>query len=213
MNPFETLQLSPGASPGEVKAAYHLLAKKWHPDKFSGSDKQIAEEKFREISQAYAAIKKGADFSSMEARPAQPPSQSPPPAEKTPKGWLAEAKAGLSNNQYDAALSLSQYCFNFQEVAEEARLVYAKAIEATSRDIKAQARAYEEVLRVGPNNKEALLKLSDLYLALNMPARSASVGAKAKSLGAVKPGQQQAPGAAPGQDGIMNRMFGFFKES
>jgi hypothetical protein len=213
MNPFETLQLSPGAAPGEVKAAYHLLAKKWHPDKFSGAEKQAAEEKFREISQAYAAIKKGADLGSIGGRPAPPPSQNVPPAEKTPMGWLAEAKAGLNSKQFDVALSLSQYCFNFQEVSEEARLVYAKAIEATSRDIKVQARAFEEVVRVNPDNKEALLKLTELYLALNMPARSASMAAKAKSLGLAKHGQAEAHGAAPEQAGIMNKMFGFLKET
>jgi tetratricopeptide (TPR) repeat protein len=212
MDPFETLQLSPGASQGEVKAAYHLLAKQWHPDKFSGAEKQAAEEKFMKISQAYAAIKKGGATISMAGSPAPPPSQEAPPAEKTPRGWLAEAKAALDSKQFDAALSLSQYCFNFPEVSEEARLVYAKAIESTSKDIKAQARAFEEVLRVNPNNKESLLKLAELYLALNMPARSASVSAKAKALAAAKPGQAQAAGAQ-GNHGLVNRMFGFFKES
>jgi hypothetical protein len=91
--------------------------------------------------------------------------------------------------------------------------VYAKAIEATSGDTKAQARAYEEVVRVNPDNREALLKLTELYLALNMPARSASMAAKAKSLGTAKQGQPQVAGAAQEQVGIMNKMFGFLKES
>jgi hypothetical protein len=215
MNPFETLQISPSASAGEVKSAYHLLAKKWHPDKFAGAEKQVAEEKFREISQAYATIKKGMDLKSLGGNAAPSPTPSTPLAEKTPRDWLAEAKSGLSSRQYDTALSLSQYCFNYPEVAEEARLVYAKVIEATSKDVKAQARAHEEVVRINPNNTNALHKLADLYLALNMPARSASISAKAKALGPVKSNQpvSGAKGAMQEPAGIINKVFGFFKES
>ena len=47
MNPYEVLELSVGASADEIKAAYHAMAKKWHPDRFAGEAKVEAERRFR----------------------------------------------------------------------------------------------------------------------------------------------------------------------
>ena len=49
MNPFDALEIHVGASAEEIKAAYHRLAKMWHPDRFTGAEKELAESKFRDI--------------------------------------------------------------------------------------------------------------------------------------------------------------------
>jgi len=217
MNPLEVLQLSPGASLDEARVAYHRLAKEWHPDRFSGSEKQAAEAKFREIAAAYAAIKKGvgpnlnADTRSLDSAEPLSRAAGASQAEKTPADLLSEAKNAVVNRQFDAAIAMSQYCFQYPQFAEDARLVYAVAIEATSSDIKAHTRAYEEVIRVNPNNKAATVKLADLYLALNMPARAASMAAKAKSLGVFNnSGQANSRASAQEPAGVLNKIAGFF---
>ena len=60
-NPYEVLGVSPSASEDEIKAAYRNLAKKYHPDKYAGTDlSDLATEKMQEINEAYDAIcKKG----------------------------------------------------------------------------------------------------------------------------------------------------------
>ncbi|MDC1402121.1 DnaJ domain-containing protein [Flavobacteriaceae bacterium] len=50
------LGLKASATKEEIKAAYRRLAKEYHPDKLSGVSevvKKIAEEKFKEVSDAY----------------------------------------------------------------------------------------------------------------------------------------------------------------
>ena len=55
---YEILELKPGASQKEIKQAYLLLAKKWHPDVFFREPKlQLqAQEKFKKISEAYKKL-------------------------------------------------------------------------------------------------------------------------------------------------------------
>lgn len=67
---YSILGLKPGASPREVKQAYRKLVKIWHPDRFSHPQKkQEAEEKIKQINEAYNKLK--SDLPSS----AHPPSQ------------------------------------------------------------------------------------------------------------------------------------------
>jgi len=54
--PHETLGVSPGATPAELKRAYRRLAMRWHPDR---SDHPQATERFKEISAAYEQLLAG----------------------------------------------------------------------------------------------------------------------------------------------------------
>ncbi len=59
-SPYEVLELSPGASPEEIKAAYRRLAGKYHPDKVQhlGEDFQkLAEARFKDIQWAYDELR------------------------------------------------------------------------------------------------------------------------------------------------------------
>jgi len=55
MNPYTILNLDRNCTKNDIKVAYRKLALKYHPDKASG-DKNIAEEKFKEISEAYQIL-------------------------------------------------------------------------------------------------------------------------------------------------------------
>lgn len=54
-NYYEILEVSKDATEQEIKKAYRKLAVKWHPDK-NGSNKEEAEKKFKEISEAYDVL-------------------------------------------------------------------------------------------------------------------------------------------------------------
>jgi len=52
---YEVLGVSKEATPEEIRKAYKKLAIKWHPDKHV-DDKKEAEEKFKEIAEAYSVL-------------------------------------------------------------------------------------------------------------------------------------------------------------
>ena len=54
MDYYELLEVSRSASEAEIKKSYRKLAVKYHPDRNPGNKE--AEEKFKEISQAYSVL-------------------------------------------------------------------------------------------------------------------------------------------------------------
>ncbi|BBO75817.1 hypothetical protein DSCW_32340 [Desulfosarcina widdelii] len=60
-NPYKVLEIEPGASKEEIKAAYRRLAAQYHPDKVQHLGREIrelAETRFKEIQQAYDFLMK-----------------------------------------------------------------------------------------------------------------------------------------------------------
>jgi len=56
-NPYEVLGIEEGASQEEIKNAYRELCKKYHPDRYEDNPlKDLAEEKMREINEAYDCL-------------------------------------------------------------------------------------------------------------------------------------------------------------
>ena len=60
-NPYKVLGIKQGASYDEIKRAYRELAKKYHPDRYQNNPlADLAEEKMREINDAYDTLMKNA---------------------------------------------------------------------------------------------------------------------------------------------------------
>ena len=58
-DPYQTLGVKPNASDEEIKRAYRDLARKYHPDNYQNNPlADLAEEKMKEINEAYDAITK-----------------------------------------------------------------------------------------------------------------------------------------------------------
>lgn len=54
---YDILGISKSASDADIKAAYKKLAKEHHPDMVNDTDKKAAEERFKEINEAYQTLK------------------------------------------------------------------------------------------------------------------------------------------------------------
>ena len=56
-DPYSVLGVSPNASDDEVKRAYREMSRKYHPDSYSDNPlSELAEEKFKEVQEAYKEI-------------------------------------------------------------------------------------------------------------------------------------------------------------
>lgn len=56
-NPYDVLGIQPGATDDEIKKAYRKLSRMYHPDaNVNNPNKEQAEEKFKEVQQAYDTI-------------------------------------------------------------------------------------------------------------------------------------------------------------
>lgn len=63
-DPYEVLGIERGASKEEIKKAYRELAKKYHPDRYADNPlNDLAEEKFREIQEAYESLMNNNNYS------------------------------------------------------------------------------------------------------------------------------------------------------
>ena len=59
MNPYKVLGISEDATQEEIRAAYLALVKKYHPDKYTDNPlKELANEKLKEINEAYELLTK-----------------------------------------------------------------------------------------------------------------------------------------------------------
>jgi len=57
INPYSVLGIAPSATDEEIKKAYRTLSRKYHPDaNVNNPNKAQAEEKFKEVQQAYEQI-------------------------------------------------------------------------------------------------------------------------------------------------------------
>lgn len=84
---YAVLGLAPGASAQELKAAYRDLAKVWHPDRFGHDPRlqQKAQEKLKEINDAYQQLLAGRHTRRPQHHDAAPP--------KSPAATAADAVA------------------------------------------------------------------------------------------------------------------------
>ena len=105
-DPYEVLGVSPDADDDEVKWAYRDLARKYHPDNYQNNPlADLAEEKMKEINEAYDAITKGRTGGSGSGYAQSYGGQQ---RQSAGTGIFAQARQAINRNDLDGAESLLQ---------------------------------------------------------------------------------------------------------
>lgn len=206
MNPFEVLDIKPGASPDEIKTAYHKLAKIYHPDRFSGSEKAQAEERFRKLAEAFNMLKddgRREDLARRFSVQSAPESdiardselaipKVKPLSERTAQDWFEEAQASVKAEDYGRALGMVQYALRLDPEIGEAHRLHAMLLESTGGDKRVRIKALENVIRLCPKDVEAMLLLSDAYLGVGLQTRAQRMREEARLINPKHPIFRQA---------------------
>jgi hypothetical protein len=185
MNPYEVLEIGAGASPDEIKAAYHGMAKKWHPDRYTGAAKVEAEQRFRMLAEAYNMIK-DAPAPARDQRPAPPVAVATAPVQiqldhapevrtgtnKTAEEWFRDAKAAADSRAPERALGLIQYAIRLDAEHAEFHALHGKLLEQTKGDKRTLVRALETAVRLDPKDVESSILLAETFQSLGMHARA-----------------------------------------
>jgi len=222
MNPYEVLEISPNASAEEIKAAYHALAKKWHPDRFMGAEHEAAEKRFRELAEAFSMLKNSAPLP-QEPVPAAPAkteislAPAAPPASRTSQDWYAEAKAAFESKDPNRALSLIHYALQMDAEKVEFHMLYAQLLDRPGGDIRKLIQTLEHILRLNPKEVDTAIRLAQLYQSVGLSTKATRMWESVRRIAPNhKVFQQPAKTSAPGSLGeqftdLVEKIKGFFQ--
>ena len=178
MNPFEILEIPADASPEDIKAAYHRLAKQWHPDRFTGEAKLQAEDKFRALAEAFNILKDpGKRLAALQQMPkVQVPAtttrEGEATLERTPEDWAAMAKEAFEQGNLDQARALIHYAIRMDGGKPQYHTLLASILEREGGDLRAVVKALETAVRLSPKDVESHLRLAAHFQTLGLTARA-----------------------------------------
>jgi len=179
MNPFNVLEIPPDASPEDIKAAYHRLAKRWHPDRYTGDEKVEAESKFRELAEAFSMLKDPGKRLTLQQQLPKPQTQAvgtPPeiesPKERTPEDWASMAKGAFDEGKFDQARALIHYAIRLDDEKPQYHALLASILEREGGDLRAAVKALEMAVRLAPRDVDSHIRLATHFQTLGMSARA-----------------------------------------
>ena len=110
-SPYKVLNIKEGASYDEIKRSYRELAKKYHPDKYANNPlADLAEEKMREINEAYDSLMKNEGGAYQYQQDYEQSYES------------SNASKGSSNQQYQSGSQTQYQNENETELSRQARM-------------------------------------------------------------------------------------------
>lgn len=156
MNPYKVLEIDENATQAQIKEAYRRLVKKYHPDKYVDNPlNSLAEEKMREINQAYDMISNaGAGASSGTNSSSSYQSRA-----NTGGASFLKIRQMINSSQYDAAMTILDNMSN-----RPAEWYYLKGACMMGKGWYAQAQNfYKMAYQMEPNNPEYQRAAQSMY--------------------------------------------------
>jgi curved DNA-binding protein CbpA len=193
-NHYEVLDVPSTASATEIKATYHTLARRFHPDRFHQSEPETRaklETSFARIAHAYEVLndaKRRAEYDKPRAR--QSPDKSAAAtatgeraAPQTPTAraetCFALGSQALEGNETDAAIRYFSEAVILQPRQAKYRAHYGVALMRKPNLVRTAETELLAALAIEPNNASFRVMLAELYRQLGMPKRAESEAERA----------------------------------
>jgi curved DNA-binding protein CbpA len=189
-NHYEVLDVPSSAGAADIKAAYHALARRFHPDRFHQSEPEIRaklETSFARIAQAYEVLndaKRRATYDKVRApRAADKSGAKKGPAPNTPIGraetCFTLGTQALEGNETDAAIRYFSEAAILQPRQAKYRAYYGSALMRKANLARNAETELLAALAIEPNNAAFRVMLAELYRQLDMPKRAESEAERA----------------------------------
>ncbi len=148
-DPYQVLGVSPTASDDEIKKAYRELARKYHPDNYQDNPlADLAQEKMKEVNEAYDTLTKSRSGGGTRARTADSSYSSAGTASSDPR--YAQVRSAINSGYLNQAEELLRAMPD-----RDAQWNYLMGAVAFRRGHLDNARAYyETACRMDPTNRE-----------------------------------------------------------
>jgi len=191
---FEVLDVGRGASPAEIKRAYHMLARRFHPDRFHQSDRPLrarVDSAFARIAQAYETLGdsslRAAYEAKLRARPVTGSNQSVsafstsrPKATVDASASSSERAAAafekgllaLKQNQADAATMLFAEAAHLAPSEAGYRAQYGQALAKQRKSRRLAETELQAAVSLEPNNAAFRIMLAELYKNVGLRRRA-----------------------------------------
>ena len=155
MNPYKVLEIDENATTEQIKESYRRLVKKYHPDKYVDNPlSSLAEEKMREINQAYDIL-----MGSNGSRGSSGSSGSYSGSANAGGASFIKVRQMINSGQYDAAMTILDNMSN-----RPAEWYYLKGACMMGKGWYAQAQNfYNMAYQMEPGNPEYQKAAQSMY--------------------------------------------------
>jgi curved DNA-binding protein CbpA len=185
---YEVLSLAPDAAEGEIKTAYHELARKYHPDRFQSSEhspelRARAEKLFTYVNQAYSTLSDAltrAEYDAGRARKdnqldsaLQARSSTDTDQEKMVDGLYRAGRIALAKGDFERAVTHLKECVWLRSDIAKYHHYLGVAQSGIPKLRKEAERHLLRALELDSTSLDSFMELGKLYLKVELPKRAA----------------------------------------
>ena len=178
------LGVQPHASSAEIRHAYHMMVKKYHPDRFLNMNSESLKEKlnvvFAYINEAYRELSRSAGTGHARTAP-QPEAAPETDKKKLARMKYKEGRSILEGEDSEAAMTLFGQAVYLDSSVPEYHYYYGIAL-LKNRKIKDAEASIRRAISLSPENAQYMSELGHIYLKLGFRTRARNTFEKALKL-------------------------------
>jgi curved DNA-binding protein CbpA len=184
---YDTLGVEPDASDEDIRSAFRKLTREQHPDRFAGSERQRAEERFQTITEAFNVLsrpesreKYDLEMSIRKPR-AGAPSKAMDPKELA-RRLAAKGADSIRGGRLPEALDDLKLAIDHDDENSRAHYYYGYALSRINGREKEGLRHLERAVVLEPNNPTFKAEAAVICLAVGLTARAGRLASDALGL-------------------------------